>query len=224
MLQDDLAFRQALGPRRAHVVVAQHVQHAGADEAGDQRGIHQAQHHGGQDQVRQARGQRCIGAAIARHGQPAQLHRENLHQQQAQPEARHAGGEHRERQHRLIQRGAAFDGGQDPHRQRDGAGDQERHQRQQDRRFRAVGQRRQHGLVHEDGLAQVALRQLAQPRQVLDRHGLVQPQLRAQRGDVLLAGLRTQHHRGGVARRDADDDEHDGRDDEHHGHQPDQPV
>src|SRR6266567_2431943 len=55
VLEDDHAFAQSLGPRRAYVVLAQHFEQHGAGEAHDPRRGGDAQDEGGQDELEDVR-------------------------------------------------------------------------------------------------------------------------------------------------------------------------
>ncbi len=130
--------------------------------------------------------QRHARLAVARDREPAEAHGEDLHQDQAEPEARDARAQHRE---------AGEAPGRTPcratrrRRCRTGMpiarGDQHREQREEEGRLRALGERLRHRPLEEDRLAEIAARELAQPVRVLHRQRLVEPERRAQLRDVL---------------------------------------
>ncbi|MCY1238829.1 hypothetical protein D9M72_515870 [compost metagenome] len=170
-----------------------------------------------------ALGKGGAGPAIAGNREPAKAHRKHLDQDQAEPEARYARRQHGEGRCRLVDEGAAPIGGVDAGRQRDGAGDHDREQRQEEGRLGAFRKRRGHRLVEEDRLAEVTLKQLPDIVDILQAERLVEAEPGAQFSDVLLGRLRAEHDGSGVARCHADDDEDDRDDDRHdddHAHQP----
>ena len=82
---DDAPPGEALGPRGAHVVLAEHLQHARPGEPRDDRRGDGAERHGRQDQV---------GEVAATGGrEPAEVEREDEDQEEAEPEARHRHAE-----------------------------------------------------------------------------------------------------------------------------------
>ncbi len=83
-------------------------------------------------QVLQALAEGGAGVAIARGREPAELDREELDQDQAEPEARDAGAQHRHAAHRLVGRAAAPDGGRHAGRDADQRRDADREYRCQE--------------------------------------------------------------------------------------------
>jgi len=88
MLVKNLGFRKALGLGRAHVVLAQHIQHGRTHLAGDVRSRIEGQRHDRHDVVLPA------GQAVRR--QPAQFNAEEIHEDRADDEARHGDAHGRE--------------------------------------------------------------------------------------------------------------------------------
>ena len=87
----------------------------------------------------------------------------------------------------------------------------DREQGQEEGRLGALGQGGEHRQVEEDRLAEIAAQQLAEEEHVLHGERLVEPEPRAQRRDVCRRGVGPEHDGGGIARRDAHDDEDDRR-------------
>jgi hypothetical protein len=92
----------------------------------------------------------------------------------------------------------------------------QREQRQEKGRFGPVEQRRGHGHVEEDRLAEIPLQQLPDIIEVLNAERAVEAELGAQVGDILGRGVRPEHDRSRVAGRDAHDHEDDRDDEKHH--------
>src|SRR6266545_4339296 len=82
----DRAVRKPLGLRRADVILLEHLEHAGAADARDQRRLVEAEREGGQHHVpHRAHG---VGEHrdVARGGQPAEAHGEEVDEVEAEPE------------------------------------------------------------------------------------------------------------------------------------------
>ena len=79
--------REALGPRGAHVVLAEHLEHARPGEPRDDRRGDGAERHGGHDEVGEV--------AAAGGGEPAEMEREDEDEEETEPEARHRHAEQR---------------------------------------------------------------------------------------------------------------------------------
>ena len=218
MLEHHHLFRQPLGARGAHIVFTQHIEHGGAREADDQRGVEHAQHHRRQHEVVKAFGQRGAWVAVARHRKPAHGHGKNLHQHQPEPETGNAGAQHGKAGQELVNELAA------KHRRNNAAGHANRrcnedgHQCQQGGGLGPLPQRLGDRALQEDGLAQVALRQLLEPVAKLHRQRLVQAILFLHADNVFRRCLVAQQHRDGVARCGACEHKHDDRH-ERHDHQ-----
>ena len=124
----DRALRQPLGPRGAHVVLLEGLEHARAADARDQGRLVEAERDRGQHHVAQ---RACTGSReerrVARGGQPAQAHREEVDEVEAQPEAGHADPEQgADHEHAVPDRapvGGGHDAGGHPdrHRHQEGA-------------------------------------------------------------------------------------------------------
>ena len=149
----------------------------------------------------------------ARDRRPAELHREQQDQQQAPPEDRHRIAGERDAHHAVVEDRVA------PHR-RDDAGRQAEDEREQDRAERELdGRRKQrrefrdHRLMRDDRVAEIALQHAADVDAVLHEHRLVEAVLLAQlrmpdRIDAALAG----HGLDRIAGNEADQDEGEQRD------------
>jgi len=84
----------------------------------------------------------------------------------------------------------------------------------------AFGERLRDGSLQEDGLAEIAVSELAQPIRELHRQRPIQSVSPAQRGDVGGGCLFAEHHRRRIAGGEPRDDEHKRRDDQHHDDHP----
>ena len=217
VVQDHARLRGALGARRADVVLAQHVEHARAREAQDQRGVDDAEHDRRQHQVMEPVGERHARVAVARDRKPAEGDGEDLHQDQAEPEARDA----RRRASRTPENTWSIARPRQtaetmPHGNADQRRDGDRKERQEERRLGPLPERLRDRTLQEDRLAEIAARQLLQPVGELHRQRLVEPVRGAQLRDVGGGRLLAQHHRRGVAGRQAGDEEHQRGDQQHH--------
>jgi len=126
MVQNHTRFREPFGTRGANVVFAQDVEHARPREAQDQRGVDHAQDDRRQYQMMQAIAQGHARVAVARDRKPAEAHRENLHQDQPEPEARDTRAKHGEARKDLVDGLAAPDGCNDAAGNTDQCGDEHR--------------------------------------------------------------------------------------------------
>src|ERR1022692_3477193 len=102
-------------------------------------------------------GQRRTGIAVARHRKPAEADRKDLHENQAEPEARNARAEHRETREKLIDRPAAPHGGNDPAGDPDQRRDDDRKEGKKKSRLGALEQRLRYRSLQKDRLAQIAV-------------------------------------------------------------------
>jgi hypothetical protein len=165
------------------------------------------------------RRERRTRLAVARDREPAQRHGEDLHQHQTEPEAGNARPEHRKTGEDLVDRTATVHGGHEAARHTDRGGDRDRHQREQGGGLGPLPQRLQDRPLQEDRLAQVAVRELAQPQHELHRQRPVQAVQRLHPCNVFGAGLVAEQHRDRIAGRGACQHEHQhGHDGHHHEH------
>src|SRR5215813_9151490 len=111
----------------------------------------------------QAIGQWHARVAVSSDRKPAQADGEYLHQDEAEPEARNARAQHRESGERMVDRFAAPDGGNDAAWNADQHGDAEGEYGEEKRGLGAFGERLSDGSLQEDGLAEIAASELAQP-------------------------------------------------------------
>ena len=120
VLEQHLDLDLSLGARGADVVLAHHVEHAGARHARDQRDVDDRERDRGQDQALQEAAEAVADALIALHRNPVELDREQVDQRIADHEHRHREAEHREAHHDLVDDGALLVGGEHAERHRDG--------------------------------------------------------------------------------------------------------
>ncbi|MNS52412.1 hypothetical protein D3C72_851260 [compost metagenome] len=154
--------------------------------------------------------------AITRYREHIEPDGEDLHEDEAEPEAWNARRQHRNGGGGLIHEGTAPVSGIDADRKRDDAGDQQRKDRQEEGRLRPVQQGRSNRHVEKDRLAEIALQQLADIIDILHAKRLIETEPGAQLRYVLRRGIRPQHHGGRVSGCDAQNDEDNGDDEEHH--------
>ena len=187
------------------------------DEAQGQRG----QRHVADERHEAIRSQ----ALVARGGQPAQLHRQQHDQPQAQQKAGQRDAHDGEHGDGVIPRRAALFRRIHARRNRDEDGDQLRIDGQADRRLEVAGDQVGDGLTHDRrGDAKITAQAAAHPAHILHHDGVIQPQLRMKGRDVLERGVVAQHHRGGIARRQMDEQEDDNGNDQDRWDQRQQPL
>src|SRR6267143_5129337 len=103
----DRSIREPLGPRGADVVLLEHLEHARARYAGDQRRLVEAERKRGQDHVLDRAQRVREHGDVARRGQPAQAHGEEVDEVEAQPEAGNADAEQRDQHEPAVPGGAS---------------------------------------------------------------------------------------------------------------------
>ncbi len=107
VLEHHQPLGHALGPRRAHVVGAEDLQHGAARVAHHHARHAGAEHEGGHEERGQVAAEILPRRHVARGRQPAQAHREEQDQHDAEPEVRHREPGQRDRVGRHVHRGAA---------------------------------------------------------------------------------------------------------------------
>ena len=164
-------------------------------------------------EVRMPRNVPSVAAPARR--QPAELDREGHDQQHADPERRDREAQHRQRHDRLGAETVRLVAGVDPRRDSHDRRDRDRHQDQLQRRWQAREDEAGDGGVVDHRPAEVALRDIAEERQVLAPQRLVEAILPDQVLADLLRRAGIDHNVDRIADRiDADEDDH--RHDEHH--------
>src|SRR5215813_3380531 len=120
--QEHTARGEALGKGRAHVVLAEHPQHARPSHPRDERHVDQRQGGGGEDQVTKELPRPVREGLVALHGKRPQADREYPHEEEAEPEYGHGEARHGEDHDGAIDPGALPPGSPDAerHRERDG--------------------------------------------------------------------------------------------------------
>src|SRR5262245_23414682 len=78
---EDCPWRQSLGLRGTDIVLCEHVEHAGARNARDQRDVNRAERYARQDEVAQPVPEVLADAAVALHRQPLELDRKDEDEQ-----------------------------------------------------------------------------------------------------------------------------------------------
>ncbi len=158
----------------------------------------------------------CAWTSISRDREHIEPDGEELHEDEAEPEAWNARRQHRNGGGGLIHEGTAPVSGINADGKRDGTGDQQRKDRQEEGRFRPIQKCCADRHVEKDRLAEIALQQLPDIIDILHAKRLIETEPGAQLRYVLRRGIRPQHHRSRISGRDAQDDENDGDDEEHH--------
>ena len=137
-------------------------------------------------------------ASKALHRQPAQVDGENLDQHIADHEHRHREADHRQSHHEAVDPGAVLPRRDHAERHRDHDGKNDGRQRDRDRRLDALADHLQHRHVGDQGHAEIAMQQLADPGEELLRRAA--RSIRARCGCARAA--RASHCRRPGSRRD----------------------
>ena len=185
MMDRDLVAAEALGAGGAHEVGLRHLQHRGSHDARVDRGIEEAERQGRQDQVVDDI-QNAAGAADLHHAadrQPAEFHRKQHDQHDAEPEAGCGVEEHGADRDQAVPEGADFhrsdDACRDAHR--DGERDARHHQQDGCRQVDPDCLDDRHVLPV--GETEVEMQQRPDVLQKLHPHGIFQPVCLAQQCD-----------------------------------------
>src|SRR5262245_55202047 len=152
VLVDDDALAQALGPRRAHVVLAQHLEERGARHAHGGGGEPEPEHGGGEEELLEIRPRIVPEARVPEGRDPAEPDRREGDDERAEPEVgegQPGDGSHPTR----VVRGLVLPGGRDD---ADGNGDDQpedqREHRELDRDRNGLLESHRDRLVGEDGI------------------------------------------------------------------------
>ena len=160
--------------------------------------------------------------ACARYRKPLQLYREQQDHQQTEPET----GERRAQQdhghHGTVDPAVLEHRGQGAGGDAHGGGENERQATQAQAVGKVFGDQLEHRTAQDDGIAQVAGEQVAQPDTVLQQQGLVQTITRYERGLLLWRRPDLDHVVDRVAGHQVDDREDDHRDCQENGNQQEQ--
>ena len=200
MPHDDRALGQALGARGSHVVLSQHVEHAGPREPDDEADQERAERDGRQHQV--------LRRPPARHGQPAEIDGEDDDQHEPQPEHGHRLAQERERHRPVIPEREPLDGGDDADRHPDEEREDERAGGEQERRGQPLQDHLERGPLGADRSAEVPGDRVPEKARVLHDEGLVEAERRTQVADLLGRGLFAEHHRRRIPGREMEQREH----------------
>ena len=215
MHREDAPFRHALGARGADVVLVDDLEHRGAHETAPHRGLDQRQHHGRRDQMMQQVEEGAVAnrVPVARR-QPAELDREDVDGDEAEPEGRDrqrdhgADGGERIEQRIAAQRAKDADPAAEQHR------DDSRRRHQLQRGAEMRGDHRQHRLAVAIGLAPITPHHAAEPVEILDRQRPIEAELPCDAVEILLSHLPGDGElRERAAGRQMQDGEADSRDD-----------
>ena len=198
------------------MILAQHLQHAGARDAGDQRHEAQAERKARQDKMAQE-GPEAVGQrTVALDRQQFQLDGKNVDEHVADHEYRERKAQHREAHHAAIDRRAGAPCGEhaDRHGERDC--DDRGENRERDGRLDALEEQRRHRAIAEDRDAEIALQRAGEPQDELLVKRQIETELAADRLYLLLGRLIARDHAGRIAGRDMQNGEHHQCDDGEH--------
>src|SRR5712692_1883895 len=176
--RDDGTLGEALGTRRADVVLPDDLEHARAREAREGGGRGGAERHRGQDEMPQHVGHAAsIGRAHPARGEPAELEREQQDEHDPRPEdgQAHPGDGHPHAD--AIEPRVLLDRRHDARGQADDDGGQERAPGEDQGGLEAQQHFGQHGATEGDGATKITLEDVAHPPHVLDHERLVEAQI-----------------------------------------------
>ena len=156
-------------------------------------------------------------AAKSLHRQPAQVDREDLDQHVADHEYRDGEAHHRQSHHEAIDPGAVFPGRDHAERHRDQDGKDDGRDRDRDRRLDALADHFQHRHVGNQGHAEIAMQELADPGEELGVERFVEAERGADAFKLLGGRVVARQDRGGIARRQPQQQKHEQRHHAHHG-------
>ncbi len=211
----DLA--DAFRARRAHVILAEHVQHRGAGHARDQRDINKGQRQRRQHQPLEERPEAGRYAPEALHRQPAQLDGEDLDQDVTDHEHRHRETQHGKRHHEAVDPGALLPGGQHAERHGNHDGQDDGGKRERDRRLDALADHLQDRHVRDQGDAEIAMQQLVDPGDELDVERLVEAERSTDALELRRRRVVAGDDGGGIPRCQPQQQEDEQRHHAHHG-------
>ena len=185
----DGAGGEAAGAGEPDVVGAQHLEHLGAHQPHDQRHLEQAERDRGHDQRLQpgdGKEPRAPPAdlhdfAAAERGQPAQRHREQVDQQNADQEGRKRYADQRHRLEGLGEQGIAPERGVDAHQDAEHHGEDGGDRRKLQRRRHPLHQEVRDRLAELIGDAELELHGVGEVTHELHRNGIVEAERLAHR-------------------------------------------
>src|SRR5215472_499465 len=192
--RDHRALGQALGPRRAHVVLADDLEHARSREPRQRSRGGGAKSDGGEHEMPQHIGHpAAVGRAHAARGKPAELQREHDDQHDARPEHGQAHARDGHAHAHAIEPGILLHRGEDARDQAEEHRDGQRPRGEEQRGLEAQQHLGQDGAPEGNGATEIAARHLPDPVQVLDDQRLIETEVAAQALHVLLGRLGAEH-------------------------------
>ena len=229
MQADDAPRRQALGARRAHIILVEHLEHRGARHARDDRERNGAEHDGGQGEMAQGRPEGALlirqqridqheaGDRLevvldevdsSRYRRPAETFRKEHHEQEAPPEDRHGiAGERHAHEHVIIGR-APLDRGDGAGRNADADRQDQSAERELERRREEREEFGQHLLIGDDRGPEIPVKQLPHIDEELFPYGQVEAELMTELGETLgRYAVLADPDLDGIARHQPDRDE-----------------
>ena len=164
---DDAALGDALGAGGADVVLAQHFEHRGAGQPGDDAGRHDGQRQRRQEQMVQQ--VRQVAAAVdrvhaAEPGRGASVTAKTQDEQQAEPEGRHRNADQDDEGDGLVGPAELADGRDDARQQADNRAQDQRRSGKDQRCLKALHHLVEHRPVEGVGAAEIAVEQVGRAR------------------------------------------------------------
>jgi len=207
---------ESFRPRRADEVLAEDLDERRAREPG-----HDRRHRRAECQRRE----HVMAPRVVAHGrQPAELHREKLHQHHAECECRKRDAGHRERHADTIRPLVSPHGGHDA----EGHADQNRPQhapdRQPERRHETVGDLGGHRTFRPERRAEIPAQHAADEPNELLRQRFVESEILADELDRFRIGVRSGGEPRRIARQEVDEQEYEEADKEQRRQQPEQAL
>ncbi|MNM83662.1 hypothetical protein D3C81_957270 [compost metagenome] len=184
MPHQDVQLRKTFCPRHGDELLAQRVGDIAAQQAHVDRGLHQCQREGRQDERADA-AEWIVGEGhVARGRKPLQPDGEKQDQQEAKGEMRHRQHAESRAGNHAVGEAALAVAGPDAQRQRQQQRDGLRENHQLDRYRQPVGDRLRYRLPGQRRGAQIALHRVADPAEEAQVHRLVETEFVLQPGDL----------------------------------------
>ena len=182
--RDDHRRLETLGMGRPDVVLAEDIDHARAKEPSEVRRLNRPEGNRGENVGRYERPHAAAASGRRpdpRYGEPVELDREDVDENQGQGEIGNREAEHHVSRGTVVHPRVAPDRGDDAERYRDSQGKEHGRGGELEADGEPFAQHLAHGTVEPDRAAQVSLNHVAEPDQVLLVQGLVEMELLAHR-------------------------------------------
>ena len=208
---------ETLGEGGPDVVLPQHSHHARPRHPRDEGHEDQRQRQRGQGEVPEEGDEAGAERRVALHGQETEPHREQIDEEEAQPEHRHGEAGDGQAHDDPVHPGALPPGGEHAEGNRRDDSQQHGQDREGHRRLQSLLDEGGHGQPGEDRGSQVATQELPQPDADLHEERAVQAERGPDTGDVLRGRVVARDDRGGIAGREAEQGEDEQGHDAHDG-------